>query len=363
MKQTKKEFCMENCISLDTYSKNIDINQLNLAVGNNNDINLTELEADIILASSYNPKNIFDTDTVYLFEDINKLDYLFWKSNQLSRLSPKFKQINTYNKFKGRTITSNILYFSNNNEIKRIINTNNPITLLCLAFIIMDNSTFECNSLILTIPENQIKHLLDTIYNNYNIKCTTINENNIIFDNFELANLKTAIYPYMFNGLKYKLGEEYYNLPICTVSKTVVFDSAHFLDEYDGKCGNLHGGRYELTVHVKGPINPDTGMVVDFTYLQKVLKEKIIDKFDHHCLNYVVPQLAWRSTTEVICIYIWNKLIKPFPLLYKIELKETPNSKCEYMGQGFESYNSKLDLLNIYPKTFKFRNILTKGEL
>ena len=355
--QTEKEKAMADCEPIPE-NQNIDIFQLNQQPDINNNVKLSKIEKDIIMASTYNSNNLSDSNTIYLFESINKLDYLFWKANHLSNLHPKFRQLHKYNKDKGRTTTDNILYFSKNTQIRQLITEYcDNISLLCLAFIIMDNGTFEHNNLILSIPKHRIKLFLNTIHNTYNITGNIVDDT-IVFSNSNLINLISAIYPYMFDGLKYKLGEEYNKLPICTVSKTVVFDSAHFLDEYKGKCSNLHGGRYELTVYVKDSINPDTGMVVDFTYLQKILNEEIVNRFDHHCLNYTVPQLAWRSTTELICVYIWQRLIKHFHSLYKIELKETPNSKCEYMGEGLGSYNLKLDLLNFCSKNLNFRKAL-----
>lgn len=62
--------------------------------------------------------------------------------------------------------------------------------------------------------------------------------------------------------------------PEVTVSKEVVFDSAHFLTDHPAKCSNLHGGRYVLHVKVRGQIDPLTGCVLDYGYLKRVVRTR-----------------------------------------------------------------------------------------
>jgi len=69
------------------------------------------------------------------------------------------------------------------------------------------------------------------------------------------------------------------------VSKTVKFDAAHFLPNYGGKCRNLHGHTWKVEVAVEGTPNRETGMVVDFAWLKKVLTAEVVERFDHTCLN------------------------------------------------------------------------------
>lgn len=70
------------------------------------------------------------------------------------------------------------------------------------------------------------------------------------------------------------------------VTKKFRFEMSHALWQYDGLCKNIHGHSYELFVTLIGtPINdsssPKNGMVLDFSDLKKIVKEPIIDKFDH----------------------------------------------------------------------------------
>ena len=70
------------------------------------------------------------------------------------------------------------------------------------------------------------------------------------------------------------------------ITKQFSFETAHALHGYDGKCKNLHGHSYKLDVTVMGsPISdasdPKYGMVIDFGDLKKIVKEDIVDVFDH----------------------------------------------------------------------------------
>ena len=70
------------------------------------------------------------------------------------------------------------------------------------------------------------------------------------------------------------------------ITKRFSFEAGHALHGYDGKCKNLHGHSYKLSVTVIGtPIsdktNPKFGMVIDFTDLKRIVTEEIVNKFDH----------------------------------------------------------------------------------
>ncbi|RLG17037.1 6-carboxytetrahydropterin synthase QueD [Nanoarchaeota archaeon] len=69
------------------------------------------------------------------------------------------------------------------------------------------------------------------------------------------------------------------------VVKQFKFEAAHFLPGYNGKCGSVHGHSYLLEVGVKGEVNDETGMVMDFSRLKEVVSQEIIDVLDHSFLN------------------------------------------------------------------------------
>ena len=70
------------------------------------------------------------------------------------------------------------------------------------------------------------------------------------------------------------------------ITKKFNFETGHALYGYDGKCKNVHGHSYKLSVTVIGqPIADATevkyGMVIDFSDLKKIVTEEIVDVFDH----------------------------------------------------------------------------------
>jgi len=85
-----------------------------------------------------------------------------------------------------------------------------------------------------------------------------------------------------------------------TVVKRVSLDAAHFLPGYEGKCANMHGHRWVVELGVSGEVDPDTGMVIDFGELSAFLKEKVVERFDHHLINDVIEN----PTAECIALRI-----------------------------------------------------------
>ncbi|MBU7025974.1 MAG: 6-carboxytetrahydropterin synthase, partial [Theionarchaea archaeon] len=64
------------------------------------------------------------------------------------------------------------------------------------------------------------------------------------------------------------------------LSRTFKFDAAHKLVDYPGVCRRIHGHTYTLTVTVEGEPD-DTGMIIDFFDIKKVVEETVITKVDH----------------------------------------------------------------------------------
>jgi len=124
------------------------------------------------------------------------------------------------------------------------------------------------------------------------------------------------------------------------------FSSAHKLQNTNlseednekvfGKCNGLHGHNYELFVTISGDIKPHSGFIVDLKDLKKIIQEKVIYKLDHNYINDVDFMQNKISTTENLCIQIWNELKEPIELLgakiYKIKITETENNYFEYFG-------------------------------
>ena len=129
--------------------------------------------------------------------------------------------------------------------------------------------------------------------------------------------------------------------PHASVTKELVFDAAHFITDHPAKCSNLHGGRYALHVEVSGRIDPVTGCVIDYGYLKRVVNRQVVERFDHHNLNYAAPELAWRSSTEMLNAHIWECLIDYLPGLTSLRLYETTQSWCDYVGPRLAEFQER----------------------
>ena len=105
--------------------------------------------------------------------------------------------------------------------------------------------------------------------------------------------------------------------------------------EVFGLCNNphYHGHNYEIIVKVTGEIDPQTGYVIDLKTLKGIIRENIINKFDHKNLNLDTVEFKnLNPTAENIAVVIWNilreKLDSQFEL--KIMLYETERNFVEY---------------------------------
>jgi 6-pyruvoyltetrahydropterin/6-carboxytetrahydropterin synthase len=139
------------------------------------------------------------------------------------------------------------------------------------------------------------------------------------------------------------------------ITKQFTFETGHALYGYDGKCKNVHGHSYKLSVTVTGiPIldreNVKFGMVIDFSDLKKIVREEIVDQFDHATVfNGTTPHIElarelqsrghhvilvdYQPTSENMVIDFAEKIKKRLPLnidLYSLKLQETETSFAEW---------------------------------
>ena len=130
-----------------------------------------------------------------------------------------------------------------------------------------------------------------------------------------------------------------------SVSRKEHFNAAHRLfnpawseeknNRIFGKCNNphFHGHNYEVIVSVVGEPDPETGYVYDMKRLSDLIKEHILDHFDHKNLNLdTVYFKGLNPTAENIAIVIWRILRQHIDSKYelKIKLYETERNCVEY---------------------------------
>jgi 6-pyruvoyltetrahydropterin/6-carboxytetrahydropterin synthase len=115
------------------------------------------------------------------------------------------------------------------------------------------------------------------------------------------------------------------------IHKQFRFEAAHHLPNVpEGhKCARLHGHSFRVTVWVEGEVGAESGWVMDFADLSEAWAP-LHDALDHHYLNEV-DGLA-NPTSEVLAVWVWDRLVPTLPGLARIDVHETCTSGCRYEG-------------------------------
>ena len=139
------------------------------------------------------------------------------------------------------------------------------------------------------------------------------------------------------------------------ITKQFNFETAHALYGYDGKCKNIHGHSYKLSVTVIGTPICDSnhvkyGMVIDFGDLKKIVASEIVNKFDHATVfnkntphielakelekrDHNVILVEYQPTSEMMLVDFAEKIINRLPenvKLHSLKLQETGTSNAEW---------------------------------
>ncbi len=139
------------------------------------------------------------------------------------------------------------------------------------------------------------------------------------------------------------------DMAVVRATRLVHFSAAHRLYREDwsdeqnaevfGDCANpnWHGHNYEVEVTVEGPVDPETGFVMDLKALKDLVERRVVSDVDHKNLN---TEVAWleglNPSTENVAVAIWDRLADGLPdgiRLAKVLLRETPRNWVEYTGE------------------------------
>ena len=112
------------------------------------------------------------------------------------------------------------------------------------------------------------------------------------------------------------------------VQRIFDFEAAHKLPHHPGKCKDLHGHSYRLVVSVEGPVDPRSGMAIDFSDLKAIVVQHAVSKLDHKYVNDLIDN----PTAEAMAVWIWDRLKPELPGLAEVELWET--RKCSVIYRG-----------------------------
>lgn len=103
-----------------------------------------------------------------------------------------------------------------------------------------------------------------------------------------------------------------------------------------GKCANPngHGHNYVLELSLAGPVDPQTGMIINLRQVKELVDARVLADVDHKSLN---ADVAWMKgvipTTELFAERLWQRLAEVFAhaapsvRLERLVLQETPNNR------------------------------------
>ena len=139
------------------------------------------------------------------------------------------------------------------------------------------------------------------------------------------------------------------------ITKYIEVDMGHRVPNHKSKCRNLHGHRYKIVVGVDDKVVTtrgvsDEGMVIDFSDLKKIVREEIVDLFDHATVfNQNTPHVElaeelknrghhvilvnYQPTSENMVIDFAKKINDRLPSsiqLHSLKLQETESSFAEW---------------------------------
>jgi 6-pyruvoyltetrahydropterin/6-carboxytetrahydropterin synthase len=130
------------------------------------------------------------------------------------------------------------------------------------------------------------------------------------------------------------------------ITRRATFAAAHILCRNDwsdeknrevfGACATDHGHNYVIEVTVGGPLDAESGMVVNLKHVDAVLRREFVDAVDHHHLNRDVDFMRdVIPTAENVALAAFHRLephLKPARLL-KVRVVETENNAAEVTAE------------------------------
>ena len=99
---------------------------------------------------------------------------------------------------------------------------------------------------------------------------------------------------------------------------------------------NLHGHNYLLFNTISGPINPESGFIINLKDLNELVYEKVLEVMDH---SQIEKDIGWfkdkQPSTENMVKFIWEQIahtVNSPAKLHCVKLQETPTIYTEYFG-------------------------------
>jgi len=134
---------------------------------------------------------------------------------------------------------------------------------------------------------------------------------------------------------------------VITVSRRYQFAAAHVLrhpawsdadnERVYGKCANAngHGHNYGLEVTIAGPVNPETGRIIEPERLDEIVRRRVLERFDHRMLNEDSLFQGVVPTAENIATAVHGQLVGEFAgptevRLLRVRIVETQRNHFDY---------------------------------
>mgnify|MGYP000161024334 CR=1 FL=1 len=126
-------------------------------------------------------------------------------------------------------------------------------------------------------------------------------------------------------------------MPQWKLSTEFNFSAAHYIADYDGPCGRMHGHTYTVRVEARAgqlyasEFCPHPVMVADFRTLRWARRDALQGGLDHGVLNELLPP-EYATTAEMIAKYIYDRTKAELPqgIEIKVMVSESPHSWAEY---------------------------------
>ena len=136
--------------------------------------------------------------------------------------------------------------------------------------------------------------------------------------------------PYITKQYKFCAAHRYWNPQWSDEKNNQVFDQ-------DVK---IHGHNYLLEIKIIGPINKESGFIINLQELNSIVYKYVIDVMDH---SQIEKDILWfknkQPSTENMVIFIWEQICQHVSMparLHSVKLQETPTIYTEYFGPGEE---------------------------
>tara|TARA_B100000029_G_scaffold478620_1_gene524901 strand:+ start:2909 stop:3337 length:429 start_codon:yes stop_codon:yes gene_type:complete len=141
--------------------------------------------------------------------------------------------------------------------------------------------------------------------------------------------------PYLTKQYKFCAAHRYWNK-----KWTAKKNKSVFADDV-----KIHGHNYKLDITISGPINSDSGFIMDIREINKIVKRKVLNSLDHSQIDKDIPWFKNRQpSTENLVVFIWKQIEAYFSnpiILYSIKLRETETIYTTYYGPGKHTHEKK----------------------